>query len=99
MKIENCPLCGHPMAGDDVAAVLPPKQRHLYEIVKAAGAAGISARDIMGKLYADDPSGGPVTSNIVAVFSHYANIKIRPFGLKISARRGPWPLWRLLKIE
>jgi hypothetical protein len=92
----TCPECGHPIPADEVAAELSPMQRKLYEIVRRAGVAGISAREILVELYAHDPSGGPTGTNIVSVFAHYANVRLKKRGLEITARRGPWPLWRLL---
>lgn len=98
-ETQLCPYCGHPFAPDEVAAALPGRQRRLFEIIRAAGSVGISARDILGMMYAADPNGGPNTTNIISVFAHHANKKLKPFGLAISARRGQSPLWRLLKIE
>ncbi len=91
-----CPHCGHPMPADEVTLMLTPRQRQLYEIVRDAGIAGISARDILDKMYADEPNGGPDTANIISVFAHHANVRLKPFGLEISARRGPWPMWKLV---
>lgn len=95
---RECPECGHPIPDDEIAALLTPGQRRVYEIVRMAGAAGISSRDIRDKLYENEPNGGPET-NIISVFAHYANVRLRPHGLKITARRGPWPLWRLITTE
>jgi hypothetical protein len=99
VKQKLCPTCGHPQASDEIAALLSGKQRRLYEIVRKAGTEGIAAKDIMRMLYADDPTGGPETCNIISVFANKANQKIAGKGLKIHARRGPWPLWRLMPIE
>jgi len=94
-----CAECGHPIPSDEVAAVLSPRQRRVYEIVRLAGTAGISAKEIRNKLYENDPNGGAKNTNIISVFAHYANVRLRPFGLEITARLGPWPLWRLTKTE
>lgn len=93
-----CPECGHPIPTDEVAALLTPMQHRVFEIVHMAGAAGISSREIRDKLYESKPNGGP-ESNIISVFAHHANLRLKAVGLKITARRGPWPLWRLINIE
>src|SRR5882672_3901307 len=95
MKTKLCPHCGHPMPADEVGGFLTPKQRRLYEIVRDAGVAGISSAEILAKMYADSPKEWP-SSNIVSVFAHHANKRLIPFGVEISARRGPWPLWKLI---
>jgi len=97
--VNVCRECGHPIPTDDIAAVLSPRQRRVYEIVRLAGTAGISSKEIRDKVYENDPNGGPKETNIISVFAHYANVRLRPFGLEITARRGPWPLWRLTKRE
>lgn len=94
-----CPHCGNPMPASEILAVLPGMQGRLYEIVRKAGTAGIIGRDIMSQMYADDPSGGPEGTNIISVFAHHANKKIRRFGVEISTRRGPWSVWRVVNIE
>ena len=96
MKTKPCPTCGQPIVADIASAKLTKSERRLYEIVKAAGAPGITSRDIMKKLYAEDPSGGPENPNIVSVFASNANAKLAAHHLKLTARRGPWPLWRLV---
>jgi hypothetical protein len=98
LKSRICPTCGHPMPSDEAAGVLAMRQRQLYEIVRASGTEGIGWRDIMSKLYADDPSGGPEGSNIISVMAIEINKKIKPFGVALTARRGPWPLWRIKNI-
>jgi hypothetical protein len=94
-KIPVCPHCAFPVAPDRVAAIFVGKQRHLYEIVAAAGTAGIDSLRIMSELYADDPGGGPVSPNIVCVMVRNINKRLENHGLAIRGRSGHGSLYRL----
>jgi hypothetical protein len=96
----RCPHCGVPIPSDEIAAVLAPVQRRLYEIIRDSGTVGISGRDILDKLYADDPDGGPESFNVVSATARNTNEKLAPFGVKLRANaRGPWSFWYLAMIE
>ncbi len=91
-----CPTCGHPIPPTPVAAALVGKQRQLFEIVQSAGVVGITSMAILRRLYADDPSGGPESPNIISVMVRIINQKIRKFGLKINGQRGSGGFYRLV---
>jgi hypothetical protein len=93
-----CPCCGFPIPSDQAAACLVGKQLRLYEIVKAAGSRGIPTPVVMAKLYADDPSGGPESPNIVAVMAKYVNSHINVFGVAIRGQAGPGSNYRLVAL-
>lgn len=81
-----------------MAAVLTPKQRKLYEIVRSAGQLGITCRDLMNRLYADDPDGGPDSQNVVQVHTSFANKRLKAFGFAIRGRGGHGSVYRLVKL-
>lgn len=97
-KRQVCETCGHPVVGAEVETVLMGKQLRLFQIIDRAGAAGISSLNVMGVLYADEPDGGPLDTNIISAHAHAANKKLAPLGLRLSSRRGPWSLWRVMAI-
>ena len=99
MKVTLCKCCGHPMVSDPVEIVLTPLQRRIFEIVKRAGAAGISGKDIMEQVYANVRGGGPDSTNIIAVVVNHANKRLAQFSLKITARRGPHSRFKLERAE
>jgi hypothetical protein len=94
-RIPICASCGHPVFSDAIAARLCGKQRRLYEVVQAAGARGLTASQIMNEIYADDPNGGPESSNIVSVMVRIVNLHLEHFGLAIRGQRGPGGFYRL----
>lgn len=96
--VEVCKCCGHPIASDEIAAVLPGKQRRLYEIVRDAGQLGVSCGTVMDRLYADDINGGPESHNVVQVQAMHVNRKLRAFGIAVRGRGGPGSVYRLVKL-
>jgi hypothetical protein len=95
-EVKCCPTCGFPVPDDSVAARLAGKQRTLYETVKAAGARGITTPEIMTALYADDPTGGPESNNIVSVMVRLVNLHIDRYGVVIRGQSGPGSYYRLI---
>lgn len=81
-----CPTCGSPIAVDDIAKVLAPHPRKIYESVKAAGAAGIHRRRIEALLYGHRADGGPTTDCIKVAICRSINPLLKPLGLHIKAR-------------
>lgn len=96
-KPSVCPHCGHP-TGNEVTDVLSHSERLLFQIVSATGTFGIIKRDIMTKLYEDDPTGGPESSTIVNVMVYHINQKIGAFGLRISAQPMPHGRYRVFPL-
>jgi hypothetical protein len=94
-RIATCPTCGHPVETDKAAAMLPPRQRALFEIVAAAGSPGISVSDAMARLYGDDPGGGP-DDVIISVMARNINVRIQPLGLQLTCGRGAGATFRVI---
>ena len=64
-----CPCCGAPMEADSATALaraarmrgeVTPQQLALVEALDAAKGALVSAHALAGKVWADDPNGGPL---------------------------------------
>lgn len=98
MKVPVCKCCGHPIVPDEIGVVLTPLQRRVFNIVKTAGAAGISGKDIMGMVYANVRGGGPSSTNIIAVVVNGANRRLAQFSLKMQGRRGPGGHFTLARL-
>jgi hypothetical protein len=94
-RIATCPACGHPVETNNAAAILPPKQRALFELVDAAGAGGISVANAMARLYGDDPGGGP-DDVIISVMARNINVRIQPLGLQLTCGRGAGATFRVI---
>ena len=99
MSIKVCQCCGHPLPPDNVLQALTPLQQRIFLAIKRAGPGGIGSRDIMDIVYANDPTGGPESTNIVPVVVKHMRDRLAPHGLAIRGRRGPGALYRLEKIE
>lgn len=89
MKVPVCECCGFPLVADEIGVVLTPLQRRIFNIVKRAGAAGISSPEVMEMVYQNAPDGGPDSTNIVAVVCNQMNKRLKQFNLKVQGRRGP----------
>lgn len=97
-KCKVCPHCGLPSVGDDIAAVLPGKQRMLYEIVRDSGQVGVTVWQAIERLYASDPNGGPEHKSIISVMTKNINRKIDRFGIAIKSRGGPGAVYKLVGL-
>lgn len=62
-------------------------QKRFFDIVMRSGTAGISAPEIMNRLYEDDPNGGAETQNIVPVTAQNIRKRIEPFGITLVGTR------------
>jgi hypothetical protein len=94
-----CPCCGHPLSDDEVEVVLRPMERKLFRALKRAGDAGRTNAELMSEVYCDDPNGGALDSNIVAVMASAMRKAMHPFGVTIKASRGgPGCRYHLEKI-
>lgn len=99
MKIINCECCGHPMVSDKIGVVLTVTQHRVYEVVKRAGSAGITCKEIFDRVYANDPDGGPNSPGIISVCISQANKRLAQFGLKMQGTKGPAGGIRLVRIN
>lgn len=97
-KVEPCPHCGHPMVSDDVGRDLPALSRRIYELVRDAGQAGISSRDITERAYVDKRHGSPVTNSVSVLISQRINPHLKAYGLKMFSRGGPGSVYRLVRL-
>jgi len=97
MKVPLCKTCGHPIIADEVGIVLTPLQRRIFNIVKAAGTAGLTARDIVEMVYSNDPAGGPISPNVISVVCNQMNKRLAQFSLAVKGtpHRGGFTLQRL----
>lgn len=98
MKVPVCKCCGHPIVSDEIGIVLTPMQRRIFNIVKRAGAAGISGKDIMDDVYANVLGGGPSSTNIISVVANHANRRLAQFNLKIQGKRGPGGIFTIERL-
>ncbi len=98
-KIRVCEACGHPVPPDGVRAVLGKRQRRFFDLVTAAGQAGITAINLRDRLYADDFEGGPESDSIIQVMAAHIRKKLQPFGLTVKGTRGHGSVYRLLPLE
>jgi hypothetical protein len=90
MKRTLCKCCGYPVVEmNPIEAALTPLQLRVFNVVRRAGSAGISSRDALDIVYADDIKMPPDDTNIISVVACQANRRLAPFGLKIKAARGP----------
>jgi len=81
--MADCPCCGQPIPPD---IHLSPIQRRIYELVKRFP--GISRTDLTSRVYADDPTGGPDSDNVISVHAYQINRRLKPHGLILRAVRG-----------
>jgi hypothetical protein len=68
--------------------VLRPMERKLFQALKRAGDTGRTNAELMDDVYRDDPNGGALGSNIVAVMASEMRKAMAPFGMTIRASRG-----------
>ena len=60
---------------------------------------GINRRELMDVLYADDPNGGPMSQNIIAVMVRESNLQLIPQGWHIvPSWKGRGARWQLREI-
>jgi hypothetical protein len=93
-----CKCCGHPLPESNAALGLTRGQQRLFQFVEKAGRAGITRHDLMDRMYANDPNGGPDSLNVLNVQKTNMNRRLLKHGLKITTSRGHYSMWRLEKI-
>ena len=72
------------------------KQR-IYEYI-AAHPEGVSRRQVVEAVYADDPDGGPEYMNVIAVHVKQMNPKLATLGVRLVASGGPHSVYRLVAL-
>jgi hypothetical protein len=70
-------------------------QRRIFELVRKAGQAGITRREMMEAIYAHDPNGGPENENIVNVQRARMRDKLAARGLRIVSNKGHYARWKI----
>jgi DNA-binding response OmpR family regulator len=95
MKTSFCPLCHQIIPPRNLFRDQPVKQR-IYEFI-AAHREGVTRRQIMDHVWADDPNGGPEFANVVSV--HIKNMRpiLEREGLTVTCARGPGATYRIEK--
>jgi len=83
-----CPTCGHPVLPTDPLAILPPTQRAIFDVIYAAGQAGVTREAITQSVYGKTVDGGPMSwRQLVSVHLIGINHRIRFLNLKITSDR------------
>lgn len=83
-----CPACGHPILPTDPLAILSPTERAIFEVIHAAGQAGISREAIMDRVYGTRLNGGPSSwRSIVSVHLGNMNKRLRWLNLRVVSDR------------
>ena len=98
VKVEVCSCCGHPLPASGARASLTPMQRRMFDVVLRSGTAGITAPEIMNRLYEDDPDGGAENQNIVPVMAKNIRQRIEKFGITLLGTRGHGSLFYVVPI-
>lgn len=92
-----CSACGRPFLPRLVARG-PVRQRIVDAIANRPD--GITRGELLDRVYADDPDGGPDNPNTVAVLIKHANVDLAPQGYRIEPTwRGRGARYRLIKTE
>lgn len=93
-KVEVCECCKRPLA-PRIAVGGKVKQR-VFDFI--ANNAGVTTRQVMDAVYADDPDGGPDDLKNIAVQVCFINKVIAKQGLKIKSTRGPGATYSLVAL-
>ena len=94
--VKVCEACGHPVNDFEIQLKLTPRQRDMYRALQKAGQRGLLIQELINKVYADEPDGGPMTANnVVQVQKMHMQKKLSAFGLQITTTRGHGAIWRL----
>lgn len=98
----KCPCCGYEtiptstdvevdyetrtVARNGLTARLTKKQLALFTLVDKRPHC-MSQRDLVERIYAEDPNGGPL-ENVIGVMAGQANDRLAPLGLTITSKGG-----------
>lgn len=100
VKVPLCKCCGHPIVADEIGVVLTPLQRRIFNIVKRAGTAGLTAHEIIIDLvYGSQPRGGPISRNVISVVCLQMNRRLVQFSVAIKASRGRHGVYMLHRLK
>jgi DNA-binding response OmpR family regulator len=93
MKLAHCSHCGQVIPPKDLFRDQPVKAR-IYEFI-ATHPQGVTRRQIMVAVWADDPDGGPLFANVVSVHVRDMRPILEREGLTISCAKGAGATYRL----
>jgi hypothetical protein len=93
--VTFCPTCHHPIPTDDIAAGFSPIRRQIYELIRDAGAEGITRLSMEQLVYADARGGGPETNSIAVTICRGINPVLKTRGLVIRSRQYRFRLERI----
>jgi hypothetical protein len=92
-----CPCCKQVIPPKGLFRDQPVKAR-IYEFI-ATHPQGVTRRQIMGAVWADDPNGGPEFENVVSVHIKHMRPTLEREGVTISCARGPGATYRVKKLS
>ena len=95
---SRCSHCGQLIHDERNGVRMTPLKANIYDMIKRAGDAGVSAFDILATVYQ-----GRTVPTYTAIKSHVAQINdiLEETDWKIVSDRrncnGTWPMWRLVR--
>jgi DNA-binding response OmpR family regulator len=96
MKITHCRQCGQVIPPQNLFRDQPVKQR-IYEFI-AAHPEGVTRRQIMDHVWAEDIDGGPEFANVVSVHIKRMRPILEREGVTIFCARGPGASYRIERL-
>jgi hypothetical protein len=89
-----CPTCGHPVLPKDPLAILALTERAIFDVIYAAGQAGITRKAVEERVYAGRRDGA-ASHSIVSVHIRNINQKIKWLHLEIVSHRSNESTYRV----
>jgi len=93
---DVCPCCRQIIPPKGLFRDQPVKAR-IYEFI-ATHPQGVTRRQIMDAVWANDPNGGPEFENVVSVHIKHMRPALEREGVTISCARGPGATYRVKKL-
>jgi DNA-binding response OmpR family regulator len=97
MKLSYCPTCRQIVPPRDLFRDQPVKRR-LYQFL-LDHPEGVTRRQSMDAVWADDPNGGPEFENVISVHVHRMRPTLEREGVTITCARGPGATYRVKKLS
>ena len=91
--LSHCPCCKRAIPPKGLFSNQPVKKR-IYEYL-AAHPEGVTRQQILDRVWADDPDGGPEFANVVSVHVKHMRPILEREGLTISCAKGAGATYRL----
>jgi hypothetical protein len=85
-KTNICPHCNQPIP--PIGLHLPPVKARIYAAVQRHP--DISAEELRGLVWADDPSGGPEDRKVLHVHVSQLNQLLAPHGIMVRSQGGSY---------